>query len=69
MRTDEFSLVRFAGDEERAAAVYAGVEALVADDIADCIGWVASRPDHVNIDLMQVTPQQQASVSKVHRRV
>ena len=69
VRTDEFSLVRFAGDEERAAAVYAGVDPLVADDIADCIGWVASRPDHVNIDLLQVTPQQQGSVSKVHRRV
>ena len=68
VKTDEFSLVRFAGDEERAAAVYDGVDALVAEDIADCIGWVASRPDHVNIDLLQVTPQQQASVSKVHRR-
>jgi len=67
VRTDEFSLVRFAGDEERAAAVYAGVEALVAEDVADCIAWVASRPAHVNIDLVQVTPRQQASVSKVHR--
>ena len=68
VKTDQFSLVRFAGDEERAAAVYAGVDALGAEDVADCIGWVASRPDHVNIDLLQVTPQQQASVSKVHRR-
>ena len=67
VRTDEFSLVRFAGDVERAAAVYAGVEALVAEDVADCIAWVASRPAHVNIDLVQVTPRQQASVSKVHR--
>ena len=45
-----------------------GVDALVAEDVADCIGWVASRPAHVNIDLVQVTPQQQASVSTVHRR-
>ena len=67
VRTDEFSLVRFAGDEERAAAVYAGVEPLVAEDVADCIAWVASRPAHVNIDLLQVTPRQQASVSRVHR--
>ena len=66
--TDEFGLVRFAGDTERAAAVYEGVAALTADDIADVIAWVASRPPHVNIDLVQVTPQQQASVSKVVRR-
>lgn len=68
VRTDEFSLVRFAGDEERAAAVYAGVDPLVAEDVAECIAWVASRPAHVNIDLLQVTPRQQASVSRVHRR-
>ena len=68
VKTDEFSLVRFEGDEERAAAVYAGVDALVAEDVAECVRWVASLPDHVNIDLLQITPQQQASVSKVHRR-
>ena len=68
VRTDEFGLVRFEGDADRAASVYAGVEALVAEDIADVIAWVASRPAHVNIDLVQVTPQQQASVTKVHRR-
>jgi NADP-dependent 3-hydroxy acid dehydrogenase YdfG len=66
--TDEFSVVRFGGDRDRAAAVYAGVDALTADDIADVIAWVASRPKHVNIDLVQVTPQQQASVAKVVRR-
>ena len=68
VRTEEFGLVRFAGDAERAEAVYRGVAALTADDIADVIAWVASRPAHVNIDLVQVTPQQQASVTKVHRR-
>jgi NADP-dependent 3-hydroxy acid dehydrogenase YdfG len=67
VRTDEFSLNRFAGDQARSDAVYAGVEPLVADDIADCIVWVASRPPHVNIDLVQVTPQQQAAVHKVVR--
>ena len=66
--TEEFSRVRFDGDEERARAVYAGVDALTADDIADVIAWIASRPAHVNIDLVQVTPQQQASVGKVVRR-
>ncbi len=68
VQTEEFSLVRFAGDAERAAGVYAGVETLSADDIADVIAWIASRPVHVNIDLVQVTPQQQASATKVHRR-
>ncbi len=66
--TKEFSLVRFAGDAERAAAVYAGVDALTADDVADVIAWVASRPAHVNIDVVQVTPRQQAAAHKVARR-
>ena len=64
----DFSLVRFDGDAERAAAVYAGVAALTADDVADAIAWVASRPAHVNVDLVQLTPQQQAGVGKVVRR-
>ncbi|MDX6197014.1 MAG: hypothetical protein QOJ79_165 [Actinomycetota bacterium] len=68
VKTDEFSLVRFGGDAARAEAVYAGVDALTAADIADVIAWVASRPAHVNIDLVQVTPQQQAGVAKVVRR-
>ena len=68
VRTEEFSLVRFAGDAERAAAVYAGVDALTADDVAEVVGWVAARPAHVNIDLVQLTPQQQAGVGKVVRR-
>ncbi|MBK5307590.1 MAG: SDR family NAD(P)-dependent oxidoreductase [Frankiaceae bacterium] len=68
VNTEEFSLRRFDGDAERAAAVYTGVDALTADDIADVIAWVASRPAHVNIDLVQVTPQQQASATKVVRR-
>lgn len=67
VRTDEFSLNRFAGDQARADAVYEGVAALTAEDVADCIAWVASRPAHVNVDLVQVTPQQQAGVHKVVR--
>lgn len=68
VETEQFSLVRFDGDVERAASVYAGVEALTAEDVADAIAWVASRPAHVNIDLLQLTPQQQAGVSKIVRR-
>jgi NADP-dependent 3-hydroxy acid dehydrogenase YdfG len=68
VETEEFSLVRFAGDAEKAAAVYEGVDALTADDVADAIGWVASRPAHVNVDLVQLTPQQQAGVGKLLRR-
>ena len=68
VQTEEFSAVRFGGDQARAAAVYDGVEALTASDIAEVIAWVASRPPHVNIDLVQVTPQQQASATKVARR-
>lgn len=66
--TEEFSLVRFDGDAEKAAAVYAGVDALTAEDVADTIAWVASRPAHVNVDLVQLTPQQQAASYKVDRR-
>ncbi|MCA1721258.1 MAG: SDR family NAD(P)-dependent oxidoreductase [Actinobacteria bacterium] len=66
--TEEFSTVRFGGDTSRAAAVYEGVDALTAEDIADVIAWVASRPPHVNVDLVQVTPRQQASATKVSRR-
>ena len=68
VHTEEFSRVRFGGDEARAAAVYEGVEALTAEDVAEAVVWVASRPAHVNIDLVQLTPQQQAGVSKVVRR-
>lgn len=68
VHTDEFSLTRFGGDQERADAVYAGVaEPLVAEDIADCVAWVASRPSHVNIDRMTVRPRAQAAQHKVHR--
>ncbi len=68
VRTDEFSLVRFDGDRERAESVYAGVaEPLVADDIADAIGWVVTRPPHVNIDELVIRPRAQAAQHKVHR--
>ncbi|MDQ1603079.1 MAG: hypothetical protein QOE01_924 [Actinomycetota bacterium] len=68
VRTDEFSAVRFRGDEQRAAAVYAGVDApLTAEDIADCVAWCVTRPPHVDIDLLVVKPLAQAAQHKVHR--
>jgi NADP-dependent 3-hydroxy acid dehydrogenase YdfG len=68
VKTDEFGLVRFDGDAERAEAVYAGVpEPLLAEDIADCIAWCATRPQHVNIDRLVVRPLAQAAQHKVHR--
>jgi len=67
--TDEFSLVRFRGDAARAAAVYQGVaEPLTADDVADVITFVATRPAHVNIDLVMVKPLAQATPYKLDRR-
>ncbi|AIY18799.1 SDR family NAD(P)-dependent oxidoreductase [Pimelobacter simplex] len=68
VRTEEFSLVRFDGDQERADAVYAGVaEPLVAEDVADAIAWVVTRPPHVNIDELVIKPRAQAAQHKVHR--
>ena len=63
----EFSLVRFGGDAERAAAVYEGVTPLSADDVAECVRWVASRPSHVNVDQMIVLARDQAGARQVHR--
>ncbi|HEU4812067.1 MAG TPA: SDR family NAD(P)-dependent oxidoreductase [Nocardioides sp.] len=68
VRTDEFSLVRFDGDRDKAEAVYAGVpDPLVAEDVADAIAWIATRPSHVNIDELVIRPRAQAAQHKVHR--
>lgn len=56
----EFSLNRFKGDEEKAAAVYEGKLNLSAEDIAEAIRWVASLPPHVNIDSLNIMPTDQA---------
>jgi NADP-dependent 3-hydroxy acid dehydrogenase YdfG len=63
----EFSVVRFKGDKEKAKKPYEGLEPLTADDIADCIAWVVTRPPHVNIDEMIVRPISQATSTMVHR--
>lgn len=64
----EFSVVRFHGDTERAAAIYEGLTPLSADDVADCIAFVATRPSHVNIDTLIVLARDQAGATSVHRR-
>ncbi len=64
----EFSLVRFKGDATRAKQPYEGTEPLKAEDIAEILVWVASRPAHVNIDEMLIKPTDQAAIHKVYRR-
>ena len=58
--TEEFSLNRFRGDQERADAVYDGELNLSAEDIAEAVRWVASLPEHVNIDTMTIKPRTQS---------
>jgi NADP-dependent 3-hydroxy acid dehydrogenase YdfG len=56
----EFSNVRFAGDDERAKAVYAGTTPLTAEDIADTVHWIATRPAHVTINVISMMPNCQS---------
>jgi 3-hydroxy acid dehydrogenase / malonic semialdehyde reductase len=63
----EFSLVRFKGDEEKAAAVYEGVEPLMPEDIADCILFALTRPLHVNVDEIVVKALAQSSGGRILR--
>jgi NADP-dependent 3-hydroxy acid dehydrogenase YdfG len=64
----EFSLVRFDGDQQRADSVYKGITPLQARDVAEVIGFVASRPAHVNLDQIVIRPRDQASASRFNRR-
>jgi len=64
----EFSLTRFDGDAERARRTYEGMQPLSADDIADCILWVSTRPPHVNVDRVVIRPVDQATARDVYRR-
>ena len=68
MAETEFSVVRFKGDETRAGKVYEGVIPLTAEDVAETMVWVASRPPHVNIDEIIIKATDQAAIHKVHRR-
>ncbi len=68
VHTDEFALVRFGGDRDKAAAVYADVdEPLVAADVAEAVRWVASLPRHVNVDDLVLRPVAQAAQHQLHR--
>ena len=63
----EFSVVRFKGDEDRAKKVYENLEPLIAEDIADAIWYVVSRPKHVNINDMLIMPAAQATATIINR--
>lgn len=64
----EFSRVRFAGDAVRAAAVYEGMRPLTADDVADAVAWAVSRPQHVNVNALELMPIAQSFAPfQVHR--
>jgi 3-hydroxy acid dehydrogenase/malonic semialdehyde reductase len=65
----EFSTVRFGGDEARARAVYAGMEPLGADDVAEAVHWAAHVPAHVNVNTIELMPVAQSFAAfQVHRR-
>jgi NADP-dependent 3-hydroxy acid dehydrogenase YdfG len=63
----EFSLVRFEGDEEKASKVYEGTSPLSAEDVADAIAYVVTRPPHVDVDYLSIKPTHQATARDVHR--
>ena len=63
----EFSLTRFAGDEVKAAKVYEGTTPLTAEDVADAIAYVVTRPPHVDVDYVSIKPTSQATARDVHR--
>lgn len=67
MAETEFSIVRYHGDEEKAKAVYAGLTPLNAEDIADAVEFIISRPAHVSINDIQINPAQQANTYISHR--
>lgn len=64
----EFSLVRFEGDAERAATVYKGFDHLLAQDVADAVWYMLSRPDHVNINELTIMPTAQPMAGVIHRK-
>jgi 3-hydroxy acid dehydrogenase / malonic semialdehyde reductase len=64
----EFSDVRFGGDRERKESVYRGVDYLTPSDVADCILFALTRPDHMVVDEMVIKPLQQASQDQIVRR-
>lgn len=67
MAETEFSLIRYHGDEEKAKAVYKGLVPLNAEDIADTVEFIVTRPSHVSINDIQINPSQQANTYISHR--
>ena len=63
----DFSLVRFEGDAARADAVYRATNPLRPEDVAEAIVWAATRPAHVNVAEIILTPTAQSSVTMLHR--
>jgi NADP-dependent 3-hydroxy acid dehydrogenase YdfG len=63
----EFSIVRFDGDEGKAAMVYEGLEPLSAEDVADAIAYAVTRPPHVDVDFLSIKPTAQATATLTHR--
>lgn len=64
----DFSMVRFKGDHEKSAAVYAGYEALKAEDIADAIAYCVNAPKHVSVSDMTIYPSAQAEPRTIYRK-
>jgi NADP-dependent 3-hydroxy acid dehydrogenase YdfG len=68
MVNTDFSLVRFEGDQDKADKVYEGTNPLTAEDVADAIAYVVTRPPHVDVDYLSIKPTKQATARDVHRR-
>lgn len=68
MAETEFSVIRYHGDEEKAKAVYNGLIPLNAEDIADTVEFIITRPAHVSINDIQINPAQQANTYISHRK-
>jgi NADP-dependent 3-hydroxy acid dehydrogenase YdfG len=64
----EFSVVRFEGDQAKADKAYEGMTPLTAEDVADAIAYVVTRPPHVDVDYLSIKPTDQATARDVHRR-
>jgi NADP-dependent 3-hydroxy acid dehydrogenase YdfG len=68
VKTEEFSVNRFAGDKVKAEKVYEGVDApLTAEDVAESIRWSVTLPEHFNVDTLVIRPLAQAANHKVYR--
>jgi 3-hydroxy acid dehydrogenase/malonic semialdehyde reductase len=68
MAETEFSIVRYHGDQEKAKAVYTGLVPLNAEDIADTVEFIVTRPAHVSINDIQINPAQQANTYIAYRK-